>query len=83
MNEQAKHEVEPKDSINWPLLSWWLMLSTAVLAIPALGFVIVTVTGIKGIMGICVFAVCCWVSTYFGMYLVRHPNMHKKIDFTK
>jgi lipopolysaccharide export LptBFGC system permease protein LptF len=80
--DDPKHH-EDNDTIRWSALSWWLFLIAAVLAIPSLGFVIVTVAGIKGAMGIIVFMVCCWSATYFGMHLVSHPNMHKKKDLTK
>jgi hypothetical protein len=83
MEPQTQNESPQTDNIPWPALSWWLLLIITVLAIPSLAFVVVTVTGIKGIMGILVFMVACWACTYFGMYLVTHPNCKEKIDFTK
>jgi hypothetical protein len=71
------------DELPWDAISWWLLLIVAVLAIPALGFVIVTVTGVEGIMGILVFMFACWACTYFGMHLVKHPSMSEKKDITK
>jgi len=71
------------DDLPWDAISWWLLLIVAVLAIPSLAFVIVTVTGVQGIMGILVFMFACWGCTYFGMHLMKHPNMKKKIDITK
>jgi hypothetical protein len=59
------------------------MLITAVIAIPALGFIVVTVSGVTGVMGIVLFMVCCWTATYFGIELVKHPHMHERRDFTK
>ena len=82
MNQDPKKNGTPED-LAWDSMSWWILLIVAVLAIPALGYVIVTVTGVQGIMGILVFMVACWGCTYFGMHLVKHPNMHEKIDFTK
>jgi len=82
MEKPTPHETPESNDIPWSALSWWLLLIVSVLAIPSLAFVIVTVTGIQGIMGILVFMVDCWACSYFGMYLVKHPNMHKKIDFT-
>ncbi len=83
MENQTPNEPPETDPIPWDATSWWLLLMVAVLAIPSLAFVIVTVTGIKGMMGIGVFMVACWACTYFGMHLAKHPNMHEKIDFTK
>ena len=83
MEDQTPNHPPSTDSIPWSALSWWLLLIVSVLAIPSLAFVIVTVMGVHGIMGILVFMVCCWSCTYFGMHLVKHPSMSEKIDFTK
>jgi hypothetical protein len=83
METHTPDEPPETDSIPWSTLSWWLMLITAVLAIPSLGYVVVAVAGVHGIMGIPVFMACCWACTYFGMHIVKHPNMHEKIDFTQ
>lgn len=56
---------------------------TGVMAIPSLGFIIVTVAGVDGVIGVCVFVVCCWAATYFAIHMFNHPNMHKKRDFTR
>jgi hypothetical protein len=83
MDDQQHHKDIDNENMRWSNLAWWLFLITAVLAIPSLGFVIVTVAGVQGMMGICVFMVSCWTATYFGMHIVKHPNMHEKKDFTK
>jgi cytochrome bd-type quinol oxidase subunit 2 len=72
-----------QDDLPWHTISWWLMLATAVIAIPALAFAIVTVSGVKGIVALVVFMVACWGCTYFGMHLMHHPSMSEKRDLTK
>ncbi len=72
-----------QDDLPWSTISWWLMLATAVIAIPALAFSIVTATGVTGIVGLLVFIVACWTCTYFGMHVMKHPSMSEKRDFTK
>ena len=79
--EQMNHTVS--DMIPWDTLSWWLVLTTAVIAIPSLGFIMVTVAGIEGLMGLAVFITTCWSCTYLGMFLVAHSSMKEKRDFTK
>jgi len=71
------------DDLAWDTISWWLALAVAILGIPSLSFIIVTLTGVEDVMGILVFMVTCWTCTYFGIYLVTHPNMKKKRDFTR
>jgi len=82
MSSKSPQSNEPKD-LPWDTMSWWLMLATAVLAIPALAFAIVTVTGVEGILGIIVFMFACWGCTYFGMHLMKHPSMNIKSDITR
>jgi len=82
MENKGQNEQASTDNLPWDCISWWLVFVVAVIAIPALGFVIVTVTGVHGLMGIVVFTIACWACTYFGMYLVKHPSMREKIDFT-
>lgn len=83
MQNNSSNQQDNQNDLPWDKFSWWLMLVVAVLAIPALAFAIVTVTGVQGIVGIVVFMVACWGCTYFGMHLMKHPNMHKKYDITK
>ena len=78
-----KNDSHNSDNLPWNSISWWLMLVMAVLAIPCLGFVIVTVTGVNGVMGVLVFMFACWACTYFGMHLMKHPSMSEKRDITK
>jgi len=83
MTNKSPNEHPNADHLPWDTISWWLMLVTAVIAIPGLAFSIVTVTGVQGIFGILVFMFACWGCTYFGMHLMKHPSMNEKIDVTK
>jgi hypothetical protein len=82
-NEKAPETNTESRDLPWNGISWWIMLIMSVLAIPSLGFVVVTITGVEDIMGVLVFMVTCWACTYFGMHLVKHPNMNEKRDFTR
>jgi|GEM_PF-2970991 len=81
--KQAPTETTSDDNIPWDALSWWLFLVVAILAIPSLGYIIVSLTGLTDLIGIAVFMVTCWACTYFGMHLVKHPNMNEKKDITQ
>jgi hypothetical protein len=51
---------------------WWAMLVIAVLAVPAVGVLVAVVSGAKGFLGLSIFIVACWISTYLGMRLMHH-----------
>jgi len=83
MAENTPDNDTPADNLPWVAIGWWFMLAVSVIAIPSLAYVIVTLTGTSGVIGLAVFMVCCWACTYFGMHLMSHPNMNKKRDFTR
>jgi hypothetical protein len=83
MSNETPPDDKNTDKLPWDLMGWWLTLVVAVIAIPALAFIVVTITGVDDIIGLMVFMVCCWTSSYFGIQLMKHPNMHKKRDFTR
>ena len=58
---------------------WWATLLMAVIAVPTLGVIVVSLSGAQGMMQIAVFMLTCWVSTYLGMRLMQNPKMSEKI----
>ena len=64
---------------------WWAMLVVAVLAVPAIGAIVVLASGAgaKGLLGVAIFIVTCWVCTYLGMRLMHNPKIAEKLDINK
>ena len=64
-------------------LMWWAMLVVAVIAVPSVGFAIVSVSGTQGMMQVAVFMLTCWVCTYLGMKLMQSPSISEKLNTKK
>ena len=62
---------------------WWTTLLIAVLAVPSFGIAVSYIFPFRGLGGLIVFVLACWLSTYLGMRLVANPKMSKKIGMHK
>ncbi|MDX1974861.1 MAG: hypothetical protein SFT92_04220 [Rickettsiales bacterium] len=61
----------------WGNLIWWTKLAVAVLAVPAVGIMVVSASQTSGVVEIAVFMIACWVSTYLGMRLMINSKKRK------
>jgi hypothetical protein len=64
-------------------IAWWMTLVVAVLAVPSFGIIAATLIPLKGLGGIVVFVLACWLCTYLGMRLMSNPKIAEQMDFTK
>jgi FtsH-binding integral membrane protein len=62
---------------------WWMTLIVAVLAVPAFGAIVATLSFTSGVVQIAVFILACWFCTYLGMKLMHAPHMNDKIGNKK
>ena len=62
---------------------WWATLAIAVLAVPSFGIAVSYIFPFRGLGGLIVFVLACWLSTYLGMRLVANPKMSKKMGMHK
>lgn len=60
-------------------LMWWSTLLVAVLAVPPVGFIAAKSLPFQGLGEVVVFVITCWVCTWLGMMLMRHPSMQRKL----
>jgi len=58
---------------------WWAKLLVAVLAVPAIGFIVVSMFSVEGMMQIAIFMATCWVCVYLGMRLMQNPKIAEKL----
>ena len=62
---------------------WWATLVVAVIAVPTLGLIVVSIFNAEGMMQIALFMITCWLCTYLGMRLMQNPKMAEKFTFKK
>lgn len=62
---------------------WWTTLAVAVLAVPCFGIVVSYIFPFRGLGGLIVFILACWLCTFLGMRLMSNPKMADKISVQK
>lgn len=73
MPQTASHSKRLFSYFSFSNIIWWMLLLTAVLAIPALSLILVEFFKISGTSQAVVFMVTCWICVYIGKLLVRSP----------
>jgi|GEM_PF-2262961 len=60
-----------KSHLNYSNASWWLLLTMAVLVVPAVAVLLVTAFDASDTTESVIFIVACWLSVFFGLRLIK------------
>jgi FtsH-binding integral membrane protein len=83
MENAPEKKSEAKDNSYYMGVFWWTTLTVAVLAVPCFGIVVSYIFPFRGLGGLIVFILACWLCTYLGMRLMSNPKMADKIGMQK